>query len=284
MKRLLLYPAALVAALLLVSGCTPDEVPATKPLLTEADQARLRDLESLGFEEAPTEAEYQAFANRFAQLTAPELDYFNQLVTNRSVAEIKRDLPAAEQEPAIRTLEMSLSQKKKMNAYAVQTFGKTYLHLNEEQFAKAAQHAGLLWETSVQEPQPAARVAQNPGCVTVWACNVTLAYSDSGSNTGHLFNQGVFTSVFDRLTRGTPDCDYGFQAGCSLPNNHKTITSTMPYARTMFSWPRPAGFGSGPFASQTTSNIRRLLLGRGRVDFWNFSPGGLANTLRLLYQ
>ena len=278
MKRSFLYLTALAASLLLIQGCTQEDVPVTKPLLTENDQARLRELAEAGFKPGPTETEFQSFNKSFTNLTGPELDYFNQLVTDRSIALAKKVLPAAEQEPAIKTLELVTRQKKQLNAYAVQTFGKTYLHLSEDQFMQAARQVGLSWETETKVALPTARTTANPGCPTVWNCNVYLTYSSSGSADGHQpsFVPAVYDSYYDVQL-----CNYGFETSCSLLNDHIYVTATDAYARSMFTSPRPAGFGGLPGSSQTTGGTRRLLLSKARVDYWGFLPTNLATLLRI---
>lgn len=281
MKRPFLYLTALTASLLLAQGCTQENVPATKPLLTENDQVRLRELESLGFKKSPTEAEFLSFKSSFTSLTAPELDYFNQLVTHRSIGQVKATLPAAEQEPAIRTLELSLQQRKQMNAYAVQTFGKTYLHLSEGQFMQAAGRVGLAWQADEEKALPAARATVNPGCTDSWNCSVALIYSNSGSAAGHPpFNTS--SSVYDNFNANTV-CNYGFLVDCSELFNHNYLTSIDAYTRTMFTTPRPSGFGGTGIASEriTSTTTRRFVLSKNRVDYWGFTPSSLAPSLRV---
>lgn len=285
MKRSFLYLATLVASLLLLGSCNQEEVPAAKPLLTEADKGRLRDLESIGFKNDATDAEYQAFKASFFKLNVPELDYFNDLVAERSIAYAKQHLPAEQREPEIKLLELSRVQRKKMNALSMRNFGKTYMHLTTEQFERTAREAGMAWESSEAKVIPTARTAANPGCNWVWFCNLSLNYSDSGANSGHLFDRGTFWSVYDAFTQ-EPDCNYGWQAQCTLQSSHRTITSTLPYARLMFTAARPGGFGGGPFSSQTpNAEIRRLLLGSARVTtVWGMGAQFLGETLRLLFQ
>ncbi|CAA9271245.1 MAG: hypothetical protein AVDCRST_MAG56-3073 [uncultured Cytophagales bacterium] len=285
MKLSFLYQVALVASLMLAAGCTREDVPANKPRLTEADQARLRELESLGFKENLTQTEFQAFGTGFEKLTAPELDYFNDLVKSRSITFVREHHPAADQEPAIKRLEFASQQRKLLNARAASTFGKSYMQLSEEQFIRVAREVAFPWSTNTgAKANPSGRTAANPGCSVVWNCNKSLGYNDSGSTNGHKFDQGLEVSVWDAV-KGDPDCDYGFEAACSLQSTHKTITSTNGYVRWMLrASPQYLGFG-GQFASQTPNGaIRGLLLGAGRVSLaWGLEPQFVAPTLVLLY-
>lgn len=285
MKLSFLYQVALVASLMMASGCTKEDVPANKPRLTEADQARLRELESLGFKENLTQTEFQAFGTGFEKLTAPELDYFNDLVKSRSITFVREHLPAADQEPAIKRLEFASQQRKQLSARAASTFGKSYLQLSEEQFTRIAREVGFRWSTQTRaKANPSGRTAANPGCSVVWNCNKSLGYDDSGSTNGHRFNQGLEVSVWDAV-KAESDCDYGFEAPCSAQAQHKTITSTNGYVRWMLrAAPVYLGFG-GQFASQTPNGaIRGLLLGADRVSLiWGLEPQFVGPTLVLLF-
>ncbi len=281
MKLSFLYQAALVASLMLAGGCTKEDVQADKSLLTETDKARVEALQSLGLKEGYTLEEYQSFLQGFSKLNGPELDYFNELVKNWSIAYIKKNAPAAEQEPAIKTLELKTEQKRQLNDRSIRTFGKPYLQLSEQQFNQVARQAGLAWDTSEKSDEPTGRTTANPGCGITWYCNKTLNYSNSGTSSGHPFDQGVFTSVYDAFT-GKADCDVGFQASCTAQTTHLTITSTRAYYRTMLEYPKPAGFAGGPFSSQTpTTSIRRILLGNQRLSAWGIYPNSFAADLRL---
>ncbi len=283
MKRSFLYQLAFVACLLLTGACTKEDVPADKPLLTEDDKSRLRDLETLGFKESYTEAEFLAFDKAFKGLSVPELDYFNELVTKRSIEFTRVNLPAAEQEPAIRQLEMGAAQRKQLNARAMRSYNKTYLHLTEAEFARTTRDVGILWSTSEEKKAPAsARTAANPGCNIVWWCNKALGYNDNGSTNGHTFPT-LRNSVYDAF-KGDPDCDYGFVAPCSAQTTHTTITATGPYVRTMLRTAPPTGFG-GSFSSQTPdASTRRLLLGSTRVTtIWGLGPEIVRQRLILLF-
>ncbi len=276
------YLMALAASLLLAGGCTKEEVPADKPLLTENDKSRLRDLEALGFKKGYTPAEYQAFLSGFDKLNVPELDYFNELVTQRSIEFTRKNIPAAEQEPLIRDLELSMQQKKQLNARAMRTYGKTYMHLSEDEFARTAREVGMQWNASEsaaeKEAHPSAKTAAtNPGCSRTYWCNLGLGYN-AGSYI-HTFDI-VHYSVWD-AKKAESDCDYGFQTPCSLQSTHVNISSTDSYIEAMLTYPRPGGFG-GAFASQTPdTETRRLLLGGVRVRVWNLTPEQVRLSLRL---
>lgn len=272
-----------MASLLLTGACTKEEVPADKPLLTENDKARLRELEVLGFKDGHTDAEFLAFDNAFKSLSAPELDYFNELVTNRSIEFARKNLPAAEQEPAIRKLELAATQRKQLNAQAMRSFNKTYLHLSKAEFTRTARQVGMLWNTSEDKTAITASASgKTAACAQTWSCDKLLGYNDNGSTNGHTFPT-VYISVYDAFT-GDDDCDYGYEAPCSAQTTHTTITSTGPYIRTMLRTAEPTGFG-GSFVSQTpNSSTRRLLLGAVRVtNIWGLGPEVVRQKLILLY-